>query len=419
MATMGAVRHRASAAGEWLWAWLKRPGTSDGVVTGTVLLIAALTLINPGVELARPQQLMAAVGAVIQAGALLFRRSHPVPVLAITTAALLATAAATGDPVAADIGVAFAVYAVASLRAPGIAWAAWGAVIAGTWGFYLLLLMSPVVATTNADAENLLTAGFTLLFVSLVALALGLTVHTRRARVTALQERVGQLLLERDQREQLGAAAERARMAREMHDVVAHSVSVMATLAHGAASALEKNPDQSQRALAELSRTGRAALADMHRLVGVLRDNGDATGDHDGPLDREAVAELIGRFQRAGLPIRVVERGPGLPDDPHLRHAIYRIVQECLTNVLRHAPDTRLVEVTQDRVSDHVTVVVANTGGPVDPEDSFGGRGLAGIRERVAAHRGTVEAGPTTVGWQVRAMLRYEDRRRDEPPGTT
>ncbi len=408
MATMGSVRHRASAVGA-AWRWVAGPRTVDGLVAGSVLLIAALTLTNPGVELSRAQQLTAAAAAAIQAGALLCRRSHPLAVLAVTTAALVATVAVTGDPVAADIGVAFAVYAVASLRPPSVAWAAWAAVVAGTWGSYLLLVTIPVGATTTNPAENLLTAGFTLLLVSLVALALGLTVHTRRVRIEALQERVGQLVLERDQREQLAAAAERARMAREMHDVVAHSVAVMVTLAHGAAAALEKHPDQSQRALAELSSTGRAALADMHRIVGMLRDDGDTSGDHDAPLGQETVAELIERFQQAGLPIRVVERGPALPDDPRLRHAIYRIVQECLTNVLRHAPGTRQVEVTLHRASDHVTVAVTNTNGLIDPEDSFGGRGLAGIRERAAAHRGTVEAGPTTTGWRVHAMLRYED----------
>lgn len=406
---MGSVQYQPAAEGAGPGKWFANPRTVDGIVAGSVLLIAAITLINPGVELTRPQQTLALIGSLIQAGALLFRRQRPVTVLIVTTVVLMGTVATIADPVAADIGVAFALYAVAAQRPTGIAWTAWGSTIAGVWAWYLMLVALPVGTTRAYQGLDLLTAGSTLSLISLVAFALGLTVHNRRVRVAALQERVAQLLLEREQREQLAAAAERARMAREMHDVVAHSVAVMVTLAHGAAAALEKNPDQSRQALAALSNTGRAALADMHRIVGLLRDDVGDSADPDAPLGPGAVTELIERFQQAGLPIRVVERGPALPEDPQLLHAIYRIVQECLTNVLRHAPGTRMVDVRLDRASDHVTVIVANTGGLIESADASGGRGLAGIRERAAAHRGTVEAGPTTTGWQVHATLRYED----------
>lgn len=406
---MGSVHDQAAAEGAGPWKWITNPRTVDGIVAGSVLLIAAITLTNPGVELTQPQQVLALIGSLIQAGALLLRRRRPITVLVVTTVALIGTVATTGDPIAADIAVAFALYAVASRQPTGIAWTAWISTVVGVWGCFLILIALPIGATTAYDGQNLLTAGFSLSLISLVAFALGLTVHNRRVRVAGLQERVAQLLLEREQREQLAAAAERARMAREMHDVVAHSVAVMVTLAHGATAALEKNPDQSRQALAALSNTGRAALADMHRIVGLLRDDSGESIDSDAPLGPEAVTELIERFQQAGLPIRVVERGPALPDDPQLLHAIYRIVQECLTNVLRHAHGTRLVEVTLDRANDHVTVIVANTNGLIEPGDTSGGRGLAGIRERAAAHRGTVEAGPTTTGWQVHATLHYHD----------
>jgi signal transduction histidine kinase len=228
-----------------------------------------------------------------------------------------------------------------------------------------------------------------------------------------LEERARQLALERDQREQLAAAGERARMAREMHDVVAHSVAVMVTLAHGAAASLDRRPQRSREALAELSSTGRTALGDMRRIVGLLRDDSPATGAlSDGPVPRPgvaAVADLVETFRDAGLPVRLVERGPALPHDPRLRHTVFRVVQECLTNVLRHAPQTSHVEVTLDRSEGDVTVTVANSCGRGTSDSTGGGHGLAGMRERVAAHHGTVDAGPTPTGWQVRATLRYDE----------
>lgn len=385
------------------------PRLADGLVTTTLLVIAALTLTDRRLELSALHLVLAMAGTFLQAGALLYRRRHPLMVLAVTAAVLLVTVAGTGDSVAADVGVVFALYAVASRRAAVVVWAAWVIVLAVVFGGYWLLARLPGAALGSRVWDDLAAAGIGLLLVSLGALALGLTVQNRRVRMSALHDRVAQLALERDQREQLAAAAERARMAREMHDVVAHSVAVMVTLAHGATAALDTHPERSRRALTELSSTGRAALADMHRIVGLLRD-GQSPDQPTVGTGTASVAELLATFRQDGLPLQTVERGPALPDDPGIRHAVYRILQECLTNVLRHAPDSRAVQVTIDRAPDHVTLVVADeTAHGAAASGDSGGRGLVGIRERAAAYGGTVEAGPTDGGWKVRATLPYPE----------
>lgn len=406
--------------------WTDDPRRMDRLAAGVLLVLAAMTVTGPGPELTTAGQAVAAAGSLVQAVSLLARRRAPVVVLAVTVAVLVVTAAVAGDPVAAEMGVAFAVYAVAAQRRPLVTWLAWAATLLVAWLTYAAVLRVPTEPPVPTQTEVLLTAMLGLLLVTLVALALGLTVRGRRVQVAALEERARQLALERDQREQLAAAAERARMAREMHDVVAHSVAVMVTLAHGAAASLDSRPERSREALAELSSTGRAALGDMRRIVGLLRD--DQTSGQSAPTGTaelpelpglpepagsaasDSVAALVETFQYAGLPVRLVERGPALPHDRRLRHAVFRVVQESLTNVLRHAPHTTDVEVTLDRSEDRVTVTVTNSrgGGGQDSADG-GGHGLAGMRERVAAHRGTVEAGPTSSGWRVRATLYYDE----------
>lgn len=248
--------------------------------------------------------------------------------------------------------------------------------------------------------------------IAVIAVLVGTNRRIHRQRVAVLEDRARQLALERDQREQIAVTSERNRIAREMHDVVAHSLSVMITLAEGASAMLERNPDQARRALDELAETGRSSLADARRLVGVLREGG-ATPVPDGgaaplapqPTERD-VAVLVERFRGAGLPVRFTESGPPLPDDALLHLAVYRIVQEALTNVLRHAPASPRIDVTIERTFERVVIVVDNDAGPGSPTISGSNRGLIGIRERAAAYSGTVDAGPTPTGWRTRALLR-------------
>jgi signal transduction histidine kinase len=255
----------------------------------------------------------------------------------------------------------------------------------------------------------------------LIALATGINVRARREHVASLIDRANAMARDRDQQSQLAVAGERARIAREMHDVVAHSLTVMVALAEGAKAAGARDPQNATRALDALTETGRSALDDMRRVLGVLRDPDAAVPlapERPVPLD-----ELAERFRAAGLPVRMTFTGELPAEGVPARDAAERIVQESLTNVLRYAPGSPLVLVElsrrDERASgggDWLDVVVLDEGPAptVQPQHDIGsGRGIIGMRERAALHGGTVSAGPAGTGWRVHATLRL-----DAPPHT-
>jgi signal transduction histidine kinase len=211
---------------------------------------------------------------------------------------------------------------------------------------------------------------------------------SRGARLAALE-------VERDQQAEIGAAQERARIARELHDVVAHSLAVMVAHADGGRYAAPEDPAAASRALAQIAETGRDALAQMRRLLGVLRA-GEEGADLPG---------LVRRLAGAGLPVEFEIEGPAreLPADVQL--SIHRVAQEALTNVLRHAVSPRRVEVVLRYLDSEVELAVRDDGRAIAAGDGQG-HGLAGMRERVALHNGTVHAGPRAGGgYEVRARL--------------
>ena len=358
-----------------------------------------------------------AVVATVGFLALLNRRRRPVLALAVVLAALVASQATLRETTGLEIAAVLALYAVAAYRPVRTAWfslVAVVAVLAGAIALWPTNLLSVNVADGSevalSVAESFVISVSTILALSTIALMLGTTARGRRLHIAALVERAAQLALERDQREQIALTTERNRIAREMHDVVAHSLSVMITLADGARASLTKQPDQAALALDELAATGRSALADTRRLLGVLRD--DDAADGDAPLAPQPLApdlpDLIARFQAAGVPVSFTESGPALPADAGLQLAVFRIVQEALTNVLRHAPGSPRIDVTVDRRPGYVVVEVDNADG-LRPASTPGGRGLVGMRERAAVYDGHVDAGPTPGGWRVRAVLRWAE----------
>nr|WP_277818648.1 histidine kinase [Cellulosimicrobium arenosum] len=268
-------------------------------------------------------------------------------------------------------------------------------------------------------------------------MAIGSNVRARRQHVADLVDRANAIARDRDQQTRLATAAERARIAREMHDVVAHSITVMVALADGARAAGRKDPELADHALDELTATGRAALADMRRVLGVLREPDE---DPDAPLvpahENHDLEDVVERFRTAGLPVRLVRRGPQPATSPAVRQAALRIVQEALTNVLRYAPlsPVVLVEVVRwDRRAtgegDWLELRIVNRAGrrpgegdSVDerelPASITGllargpvgsGRGIIGMRERAGLHGGTVRAGSVGDGWEVVATLRLDE----------
>jgi signal transduction histidine kinase len=251
------------------------------------------------------------------------------------------------------------------------------------------------------------------------AWVLGDSVAYRRARLARMEERAVRAERERDAQAQIAAAAERARIARELHDVIAHNLSVMVAQADGGAYAFDSAPEQSRKALAQIGDTGRQALSEMSNLIGILR-----TGPEEPPLaPAPATAEialLVAQAREAGMRVSHVTEGAVRPLPAGLSLAAYRIMQEALTNVRKHAGPGAATDVTVRYGEDELHIRVADDGlGDAAPPASlprYGartgasegstGHGLTGMRERAAVYGGTVRAGPRPGGgFEVAASL--------------
>jgi signal transduction histidine kinase len=247
------------------------------------------------------------------------------------------------------------------------------------------------IVTEDAGLENTVPAWFLLA----AAWGLGYALHGREAEVHELRR-------DREAQARAAVAAERERIARELHDVIAHSLSVMVVQAQAADRVLEGEHPSAREALASIDATGRQALTEMRRLVGMLReqvDPGLAPQPGLGQLDA-----LIERVGDAGLPVDLVVEGPPRPLAPGVDLAAYRIVQEALTNALKHAgPATARVVVRYG--DDDMELEVADDGRGARAAEG-NGHGLAGMRERVAVYGGMLESGPRDErGFLVRARL--------------
>jgi signal transduction histidine kinase len=247
---------------------------------------------------------------------------------------------------------------------------------------------------------------------TVAAAALGLMIRQRRALLISLQERAARLELERDQQAELGAAAERARIAREMHDIVSHNLTVMIALADGARYALESSPEQASSAIERVSSTGRQALVEMRRLLGVLR--GEQMSEPFEPQPTlERLDDLIARVDAAGIPVSVDVDGNLQELAPGIQLAVFRVAQEALTNTLKHAARPTAARVQLSCRGGQVDLDITNTGDSIDaaspargPFPASDGRGLRGMRERAHIYDGDLDVGPTDDGgWRVHLRL--------------
>jgi signal transduction histidine kinase len=246
-------------------------------------------------------------------------------------------------------------------------------------------------------------------------------VRWRRGYYQALEEKAARLERERDAQAQVAAAAERARIAREIHDVVAHNVSVMVVQADGAAFALDASPQRAADALAAISATGRRALAEMRSLLGVLRDQAGRDGDlAAGPElapqpGIDELSELLGQARAAGLPVSLTVSGVPRPVPQGEALAVYRVVQESLTNVRKHAGPGVTATVSLGYAEEGLVIRVTDDGRGAVISDSGltdsgvtdgGGHGLAGMRERIELYGGSVRTGSRPGGgYEVVARL--------------
>ncbi|WP_427135321.1 sensor histidine kinase [Pseudarthrobacter sp. S9] len=398
----------------------QHPRVMDGLVALCYLLLVTPTAVEAVTDGAWPAAALLA-GA---AAALFFRRDRPVPVVAAVAA--LEVAVTLLHPWGSNIsaGLWFSLYAVALVRTRRYALGALALATAPLALLYFLMAVGPMdgrlpdTAVSTRENFQLITsiaAGISMTLSNVIATGIGISVRQRREHeheIAAWAARAARL----------GSVNERNRIAREMHDVVAHSLTVMISLSDGAAVVVGKNPQRAAEVLGELSRTGRTAMADMRRVRGVLRDDSAAGHAPREPLVAgDNLAKLLEGFRTAGLPLHYTHTGPSLPGDAAFQLTVYRIVQESLTNVLRYGRSLGRVDVNIARDGDTVTIDVVDDGkgtvdsggsgaGPQGPPDSLGslgsGQGLAGMRERTRIFAGTVEAGRTIDGgWRVHAVL--------------
>ncbi|MEU0073792.1 sensor histidine kinase [Streptomyces sp. NPDC006332] len=333
---------------------------------------------------------------------LLWRRRKPLLAFGVIAAVFILQWSLNAG-LRADVALFVALYSLALHgRLPHLPWA--GAVMAGA-------VVLCAIRVSSSLAVSIGDALFFLLSTVTAALALGLVIRIRRAQLAGLRERAAQLEVERDQRSRLATATERARVAREMHDIVGHNLAVIISLADAGAYTADAAPERGKEALNLISDTGRQALGELRRVLGVLRETaGDDASS--GPLLRPQPGlvdiDMLCAGVRAAGP-EVVYRTAGDMDtlDKGVQLTAYRIVQEALTNALKHAgADTRVglsILVEDPRL--HIRVQDTGPSGPAKPRNDEG-HGLVGIRERAALYGGTVSAGPATDGgWNVEVTL--------------
>ena len=332
--------------------------------------------------------------AVLTALVVTLRRVWPGPVFAVVVllAAVLAQWPVRGELFPIALAIALYTVAVTMSRTEALVAAA-------------LAVAAEAPAAGQGGWHNAwLPAIYEVIAIAAVLVA-GLYVSTRRAYLAELRDRAQRLEREHDQTSALAAAVERARIAREMHDSVAHHLTVIVALSDGALAAVTRSPAQASEAIRGVSTTAREALAETRRLLGVLRTDGGL--ELREPLP--GLTDLDGLFTRvraAGLPVRYERSGPPGDTPPGVQLVIFRLVQEALTNTMKHAGPGASAAVRLRLAPGEVRVEVEDDGiGSAGATHAPGG-GLTGMRERVIAFGGELTCGPRQPrGWRVTARL--------------
>ncbi|MYW32893.1 sensor histidine kinase [Streptomyces sp. SID2119] len=283
---------------------------------------------------------------------------------------------------------------VCSLSAAALSQVRWEAEPGGSWPQQIFVTV-------------IMTVPFVLAWV------MGDSLRTRRAYFSQLEERAARLEREREAQSKVAVAAERARIARELHDVVAHNVSVMVVQADGAAYVMDAAPDQARQALETISSTGRQALAEMRRLLGVLR-TGDApeSGEYVPQPDVKQIEDLVDQVRRTGLAVDFKVEGTARPLPSGVELTAYRIVQEALTNTRKHGGPDAGASVRLVYFDDGLGLLIEDDGRGAahelyeDGGADGAGHGMIGMRERVGMVGGTLDAGPRPGGgFRISALL--------------
>ncbi len=385
--------------------WLREhPAAADamlGVLLGGAALIGLLTIDPDTVTASNRDPDAFGVLLLVALGTLLaIRRRWPIPVLWLGALALIPYWILDYVDSGATVIILVLLYTVAANCERD---RALPHVLAVTT--LLVVVMVVGVIASEEDLPAIAVVGNIVIFAT--AWILGDSVRNRRAYLAEVEARAERAEADRESAARRAVQEERTRIARELHDVVAHSVSVMVVQAGAARRVLDRHPGQTAESLGIIERTGRNALDELRRVLGVLRSE-DAHASTEPQPTAGDVAGLVRQWSEAGHPVQL--RVDGAPADlgPGVGLTVYRVVQEALTNVMKHAgPATATVDLRYR--PDAVTIVVTDDGrGPaadIDPVPSAG-QGLIGMRERVELFGGELKVGPRPGGgFQVRATL--------------
>ncbi|MEV7771734.1 sensor histidine kinase [Kitasatospora sp. NPDC086791] len=376
------------------------PTTVDAAWAGLLLVIGLLH----ASQFVGPLLAWRAASTVLLAALLVVRRRAPGP--AAVGGVLLGASQVVLDVAAGPAGAGYLVLAYTA-AAYGPVWASRLALAGGALAGPLAVWRFDPGGPTDGRLRAAVLSGV-LATPFILCWAWGRLTRVRRAYLTELEDRAARLERERDAQAKVAVAAERARIARELHDMVAHNVSVMIVQADGAAYVLDNSPQQAKEALGTIASTGRQALVEMRRLLGVLRTS-DTTEEYAPQPGIEELPDLLERARAAGLTVdytvsghpREVSLGVGL--------TAYRIVQEALTNIRKHGGPDVHARVAVDFGGRELAVLVEDDGrGSTEKQLATGGlgHGLIGMRERVGMVSGDLDIGPRPGGgFRVRATL--------------
>ncbi|MER6349334.1 sensor histidine kinase [Streptomyces sp. NPDC001595] len=363
-------------------------------------LLPALLLLNVVTTRAAEELPVAVALTAALTLPLMWRRRAPLTVFGVVAAAAFVQWL-MDVPLPADLALLVALYTAAAHTGRR------GTLVAGA-----VVEVGALLACLSWTTEGAFLSPFVAVTAMVVVAAvLGVNARTTRAYLAVLEERAARLEQQQDQQARLAVAEERTRITREMHDIVTHNLSVMVALTDAAVYAQHRSPDKATTAMLQVSETGRQALTDMRRALGVLRTDEPDAERH--PLPGIAQLEsLADQMRAAGLPTRVEVQGGHSHVPATAQLTVYRLVQEALTNALKHTPTGTHATVRVRCSTESVTVNVTDSGprppragtAPADPARD--GRGIPGMRERSAAYGGKLRAGPLPDGgWEVRTRL--------------
>ncbi|ORI22490.1 sensor histidine kinase [Rhodococcus sp. 1168] len=379
--------------------WLRgKPFIADMLLAGTLFFFEVVSFFS-NVEMMSP--MLFVVGAAALSAPIAWRRRHPRTVAwAVLASSLIVTLGGLAVGERADIHPA-------ALALPIMLYTLIAYVGRREGLLYLVgVLLDGGLAVWALHDDAVFFVLFTVLlygFAWIAAEFLG----ARRAYDEAVEAKLLVAEYDRDRRAEEAVAHERTRIARELHDVIAHGVSVMIVQADGASYAIRRDPDRAEEAVANISATGRQALAELRRTVALLRTTPHS---EDMPMYGTAgLAKVVDMMSRAGLNVELEQTGNLDDISPAISLGIHRLVQESLTNVLRHGGHAPRARVAVVRREEDILVEIVNGAGSGTSAVEGTGNGLLGMRERVAVLQGALEAGRTADGrWRVRAELPLE-----------